>query len=176
MPRQYIRKPLADRLWAKVNKTADCWLWTGPVHDFGYGRIHHYEGDRLVSGYAHRSSYELAYGAIPDGLFVCHHCDNPRCVRPEHLFLGTQADNIADATRKGRRGYGQRNGKYTHPERTPRGEANGESKLTADQVREIRRRYSAGDVGQRQLAREYGVVKNAIANILHRKTWQHIND
>lgn len=169
---QNDRKTMEDRLWAMVNVTDTCWLWTGAV-TVGYGRLNYPGTHRFML--AHRYSYELVHGPIPDGLFVLHRCDTPRCVRPDHLFLGTQADNMADATAKGRRGYGARNGKYTMPERTPRGEQVGTSKLTADQVREIRRRYAAGGIGQRALAKAYGVVKSTIRHIVRRMQWKDID-
>jgi hypothetical protein len=97
------RGSLGERLWAKVDKTADCWIWTAAVlkPEWPYGVIQRGgrgEGTLL----AHRVTFELAYGPIPDGLLVLHHCDNPRCVRPEHLFLGTQEDNLRDSALKGR--------------------------------------------------------------------------
>lgn len=91
--------PIEERFWAKVNKTETCWLWTGAKQRLGYGHIS-IGNDRFTS--AHRLAYELANGPIPDGLFACHRCDNPACVRPDHLFLGTQQDNLRDAWRKGR--------------------------------------------------------------------------
>lgn len=95
------RRPLADRFWEKVHKTESCWLWTASVKDgFPYGQIGH-PGTRTPRR-AHRVSWELHNGPIPAGLFVLHKCDNPRCVRPDHLFLGTQSDNLKDAYSKGR--------------------------------------------------------------------------
>jgi hypothetical protein len=92
-------KPIAARLWAKVEKTSGCWNFKGAMTK-GYGVI-----GTSTSGdqdYAHRVSWRLAFGEIPDRLFVCHHCDNPRCVRPDHLWLGTPADNNLDRKQKGR--------------------------------------------------------------------------
>ncbi|MER3405479.1 MAG: hypothetical protein C4289_10265, partial [Chloroflexota bacterium] len=103
MPTEGLR-PLAIRFWAKVQKTDGCWYWLGQVNKDGYGYLgvgSKLNGTkRLVK--AHRVVFELAFGPIPEGLEVCHHCDEPRCVRPDHLFLGTHADNMVDAFRKGR--------------------------------------------------------------------------
>src|SRR5574342_284261 len=91
------------RFWARVQKTPTCWLWLGTKRHLGYGVVR-IGGTRQKrrSILAHRFTWELMYGPIPPGLHVCHHCDNPPCVRPSHLFLGTQRDNMQDAMRKGR--------------------------------------------------------------------------
>jgi hypothetical protein len=94
------QEPVHVRFWRNVQKTPTCWLWTGAYQKPGYGKI----GDGSHSKYAHRVSWELQAGAIPHGLQVLHRCDNPQCVRPDHLFLGTQADNVADMYAKGRDG------------------------------------------------------------------------
>ena len=88
-----------ERFWNKVDKSGDCWLWTGAKTGRGYGHI-------LINGNsisAHRYSWEIHYGKIPENMCILHRCDNPICIKPEHLFLGTQTDNIADMDRKGRR-------------------------------------------------------------------------
>lgn len=145
------------RFWSKVNKSAPngCWEWTDFRDPFGYGKI----GINGKNRQAHRFSYELHYGAIPEGLCVCHHCDNPSCVNPEHLFLGTLDDNNKDRERKGRGIQGS-----THHH----------AKLTESQVIEIRRRYACGTVTQKALALEYCVVESVIAGIVTHKSWRHI--
>lgn len=92
------QRAIAERFWAKVEKTDGCWEWTAFVHPKGYGMF----GVGREARRAHRVSYEIANGPIPDGLCVCHSCDNRRCVRPDHLFLGTNQDNVDDKMRKGR--------------------------------------------------------------------------
>lgn len=181
------RAPLLERLWSRVD-TSDpqrCWRWLGSPAG-RYGQIKRTR-DHLPVG-VHRISYELAYGSIPTGLFVLHRCDTPLCVRPTHLFLGTQADNVNDARAKGRLATGDRNGARTKPEqrqrgadhwqhRTPekaaRGERSGGSKLTADKVRDIRQLRSEGWTLE-ALASEYGVRIGTIHFVVTRKTWAHV--
>lgn len=151
---------LSERFWVKVNIKGehDCWPWFASVRSDGYGAIGH--KDRVLS--AHRVAWSLTYGLIPEGMCVCHHCDNKTCCNPKHLFLGTAADNAADRAGKGRNA-------------DKRGERNGRSKLTAKQVLEIRRCYSAGGVTQRELADEFGIAaQSQISNIVHRHRWKHL--
>ena len=111
---------IESRFWPKINRTTTCWLWTGAKHPFGYGSFR-FKGKHFL---AHRLSFELTNGAVSKDLLVCHKCDNPPCVRPTHLFLGTYADNSADMARKGR-----------HP---------GSPKLSERDVKEIRRLRKKG--------------------------------
>lgn len=102
------RIPIEDRLWLRVDKSAShngCWLWTGATKQGGYGKIA--KGGDNGSFLTHRVAWELERGPIPDGVVVCHHCDNPGCCNPEHLFLGTQAENLLDMRRKGRHCHGE---------------------------------------------------------------------
>jgi len=162
------RDPVA-RFWAKVDTSAGmdgCWLWTGALTEAGgYGRFDAVKGQ---SGRAHRFAYELLVGPIPDGLLVCHHCDNPPCVNPSHLFIGTAKDNVADMVRKDRVWRGG-----VPADRQPRGERHYMARLTEAQVRELRARAGAGEV-QAALAREYGVADETVSAIMHRRTWAHV--
>ena len=144
-----------ERFWSKVARQAgdECWLWLAGRDKDGYGYFFKPAGkDR-----AHRIVWEITHGSIPDGLCVCHRCDNPSCVRPDHLFLGTNIDNIADRDRKGRACKGE-----AHPYwNGNKGSANPYAKLSDDDVRAIRQdpRRKA------QIARDYGVTAVTIGHI-----------
>lgn len=117
------RRDARERFWTKVDRSGECWIWTGARvkssrNPVGYGS---FAPTRTNTQLAHRVSYEWACGPIPFGLWVLHHCDNPPCVRPDHLFLGTAAHNAADMVAKGRSATGERNGSHTRPERRVRG-------------------------------------------------------
>lgn len=164
---QSTTKPLADRFWAKVEKTATCWLWTGAKYG-GYGRLNpgKHSGVPLR---AHRVSWELHYGPIPQGMVVCHRCDNPSCVRPDHLFLGSHEDNMLDAVRKGRTKKGR-----PAPESGQPGELHHHAKLTNADVRAIRARRAAGEPIA-TLARDYGIHQTHVRSIVRRDCWKHID-
>jgi hypothetical protein len=156
------RRPLADRLWEKVDKSGDCWIWTGARSQDGYGciAVSDHRGDHRP---AHRVVFEMTYGPVPDGMEVCHRCDNPPCVRPEHLFVGTHQDNMADCSAKGRnRGSTSQ----------PHGEKNHNAKLTEQQVVEIRDRYTRGGISQRALAMEYGISQGQASDVINHKRWR----
>lgn len=171
MPSQYTLKDGdAERFWSKVDRSGGedaCWIWTASSkHRFGYGKFYLSSLDNVV--HAHRLSYFMAYGNIPDGLFVCHDCptgDNPRCVNPRHLFLGTGGDNARDRDAKGRGGHGI----ASQP-----GSANPRAKLTDAQVIEARQRYAAGDISQSALARDYGISQQMMNKILLNRHWSHL--
>lgn len=153
--------PVADRFWPKVTITDDCWLWNASVNNKGYGHIH--LGHRNGHRYAHRVSWELNVGPIPRGLMVLHKCDTPRCVKPEHLFVGTQLDNMRDAKSKGRapilaRGSGAK------------GESHGMSKLTRSDIETIR----VSSLSRTELAKEFHIDPRYVWAIKTRRTWRHI--
>jgi hypothetical protein len=158
--RVYTRTPSEERFWRFVAPIMDdrgCWEWVGTLKPNGYGLFSFHGGGRAN---AHRYSWVLHFGPIPDGLYVCHRCDNPSCVRPEHLFLGTARDNMQDASRKGRI-------QHLH------GERSGSHKLTSAAVVDIRARVASGEM-QKTLADEYGVAHNTVSNIMSRRRWSHI--
>ena len=155
------RTPLAERFWARVSKTDGCWLWVGASRTtFGYGVIS--RGGRRSQIGAHRASWEIHFGPIPDGMSVLHRCDNPPCVRPDHLFLGTQSDNIRDMARKARLG-GQCSSEGT------KGERNGNARLTEQQVAEIR--ALGGTMSQQRIADRFGITQAHVSSILLRQRW-----
>jgi hypothetical protein len=147
-------RPLAERFWEKVRKTEGCWIWTARKTKKGYG---HFRVNNTKRMFAHRLAYTLTHGEVSENLQVCHHCDNPPCCNPDHLFLGTNADNVADRERKGR---SARTGAIQY-------------RLTADQVADIRARHQQG-VMQSTLADEYGVCRAAIGKIVRGETWKHL--
>ena len=153
------KRTLADRFWSKVDRRGpdECWHWTAATNEHGYG-VMRPEGQRSgPTVKAHRMSLTLA-GVDIKGLVIRHSCDNPPCVNPRHLSVGTKADNSADMVRRGRHARGSRSGT---------------SKLTEREVVEIRARCAAGEL-HRVLAADYGVSRNTITSIVNGKTWRHV--
>lgn len=139
----------------------ECWNWIKSFNLNGYGKFHMSINGKKKSLVASRYGWELINGNIPDGLLVCHSCDNPPCQNPKHWFLGTSKDNTQDMIKKNR----------LHDQR---GELNGVAKVTAIQVIEIRKRYPLDGISQAKLGKEYGLTQSGIKAILHRDTWKHI--
>lgn len=151
------RRTFAERFADKWHADdAGCWLWKEYCDKDGYGRVR--VGGRKLP--AHRVSYELHVGPITDGLWVLHRCDRPTCVNPDHLFLGTPADNVRDMIQKGRKPLIV-------------GERAGAAKLTAQQVTNIRQRYAAGEMGYK-LAIEFGVSKSLVSLVVRGDRWKHV--
>lgn len=143
-----------DRLWMP-EPNSGCWIWSGLTNSRGYGRI-------VVSGHdqrAHRVSYELYCGPIPDGKLVCHRCDVPSCVNPAHLFLGGAADNHHDMRSKGRGAVGARHGR---------------AKLSEANVAAIMVLLELGGLSRAEIGRRYGVSSGRISDIALGKTWKHV--
>lgn len=146
------------RFWPRVQKdgAGGCWLWIGTKTNEGYGTIR--VGEKLCV--SHRVGWELVKGPIPDGMLALHKCDNPSCVNPDHLFLGTNADNAQDKMRKGRATWGARSAT---------------AKLTEAAVLEMRRRARAGETTA-NLARAYGVTKSVARKAILGLTWRLLDD
>ncbi len=137
----------------------NCIEWDGSRQADGYGQLT-VQGSNGVwtTLRVHRLVWEIFHGPIPPGMCVCHHCDNPPCIRVDHLFLGTNADNVADRDAKGRQAWGERHARAT---------------LTAKQVLEIRAEYELG-APKGDLARQYGATLDCIRAIVERRSWRHL--
>ena len=163
------------RFWSKVRKTKKCWFWVGMLDGWGYGtfciKTKNYKVTHVKS---HRYVFEKNFGKIPKGYYICHHCDNPSCVRIDHLFLGTALDNNRDRARKGRSAKGKRHGTKTCPESVARGEKASNSVLKEDQVFDIRDLYKTGDFTHLELANRFGVDRSCVTSIVNRRSWDHI--
>lgn len=157
-----------QRFWSYVDKSdpSGCWIWKKKLDRNGYGSFQVKINNKWERWRAHRFSWYLAHGEIREGLFVCHVCDNPKCIRVEHLFLGTPKDNVEDMVRKGRAPVGDRSGSVKHPETVARGEKNGEAKLSASMVLQIRELYQDGNISIAKLAKTYGVGVSQIHRII----------
>lgn len=145
---------LMDRFWKYVTKTNSCWIWSGSRFNDGYGSF--WTGKKVVR--AHRFLMTTIYGKLPSNLLVCHHCDNPPCVRPDHLFLGTHRDNAQDSIQKGR--FNRQHG-----------ERIGTSKLKNDDVIMIKKMLSEGK-STGYIAKKFGVHSSTISMISNGSNWK----
>ncbi len=207
LPVNFREKDIA-RFWSGVNKNgptqphmeSSCWLWIAGKYNAGYGRV--WANGKNIK--THRMSWLIHNGLIEQNMCVCHRCDVKECCRPDHLFLGTHADNVRDMKSKGRqaRGYthgsrtkpnrvarGDRHGSHTKPERVargdrhcsrtkpermPRGDVHGMAKLTDAIVIDIRARHAAGGITLKCLGEQFGVSLQMIHLIVRRKNWKHL--
>lgn len=150
---------ISCRFWSKVNKKSinDCWIWKSYCNKFGYGSF--YIKEQFYR--AHRIAYSLKYGKIPKGIFVLHRCDNPSCVNPNHLFLGTQSDNMRDASQKSH-----------FPLR--KGIKNSRAKLTENDIKKIRQLLEQG-MFQKDIGNLFGITQGMIGFIKRGLSWNHIH-
>jgi hypothetical protein len=159
-------RPLTARLWSRVDMSAGpegCWLWQGSVNDRGYGQIRAEPVGNAIRGIkttTHRAAWTLTHGPIPEGMGVCHRCDNPRCANPSHLWLGTHTENLGDMKSKGR---------------AARGDRSGTARLNSKQVRVIRKLLQVGSCSQSELAVLANVSCSSINNIKNKTTWGHLD-
>lgn len=147
------------RFWEYVLKTDGCWLWQGQVDKDGYGMYVTTLYNQRTTHKVHKLAFEECVGPVPLGLRVLHHCDNPPCVKPDHLFLGTQQDNLLDMCAKGRQA---------------RGENHGMRQLNTDDIIAIRR-FKQERVPQHAIAKWFGVSEGNVSNILRGKRWSHVS-
>ncbi len=146
-----------QRFWGHVDCSSSCWEFSGTRNARGYGLF--YAGRSIG---AHRYAWFLEHGVEPTRKeYVCHSCDNPSCVRPSHLFLGSQSENLRDCSRKGRTAK-------------PRGEKNGRARLTEGKVREVRQLAASG-VTYKEISKRYGVHVETIGHVVRRITWKHVS-
>lgn len=149
--------------WDRVDRCGpdECWPWTGSINTWGYGAV---QVDGVIMN-ASRAAYIATHGEVPDGLVVCHKCDNPACCNPAHLFAATQAENLADCRRKGR-ARGQFKAGRKHPKPT--------AKLTPEKVQEARRLYAAG-VSQSEIGRLWGIHSSTISRAIRGERWGDVS-
>jgi hypothetical protein len=153
-----------DRFWSKVDRSGECWNWTASLRN-GYG----FFSVDDQNGYAHRFSFELANGPIPEGMLICHRCDNRRCVRPDHLYAGTVHDNNLDTMTRNAAAR-----KRILGMRKVRGSEHGNARLTEEMVRSVR--ASKGIKTDLEAARECGVSETAVNDARNYRTWKHVGE
>lgn len=156
-PSHLVVRTATESFWLRVDKHAPngCWEWQSTMNDRGYGVLR-FQG---LKGMAHRVAFELTNGPIPDGLCLLHRCDNPRCVNPAHLFLGTKGDNARDMVQKQRSLIGERNHK---------------AKITREQATEISRLYATGKYPQQRIAAQFGIGQGQVSKIVRRTEWHNL--
>ncbi len=164
-----LSRKQADHFWSRVAiHLGECWEWLGALTNKHYGHFS-IRKPKQIWLYAHRTAYELTVGKVPDGLFVLHKCDNRSCCNPDHLFLGTNLDNVHDMLAKGRHRYG-----IALPEKRARGERSATAKLTNEKVKAIRERYAQGEITMRSLGSQFGVNATTVYMVVQRRTWIEI--
>jgi len=153
----YVSRPkkVSERFWSHVETEPACWLWSGAKDKNGYGKFWSQTTGHIR---AHRMSWILEYGDIPKPLFVLHRCDNPACVRPSHLWLGTNRDNMEDMAIKGR---------------SLNGSKNASCKLSREEVAEIRRLYSGRGSTEVELGQQFSITQGNVSHIVTGRTWKH---
>ena len=189
MDHPFIQEKDIRRFVTKIKKTGACWEWKGTIGNRGYGVFWH--SNKNIR--AHRFSFELhSKNKIPEGLFILHKCDNPPCVNPNHLFVGTNSDNMNDFVSKGGQlgGIGEKNGMHTHPECRPNGIRHGSkthpeniargtdlpgARLDENKVRWILRNYRPYIMTQKMMAEKFSVSVPTIRQVVKRKTWKHVH-
>lgn len=157
---QFVVEPVHVRFWRAVEKTDGCWLWMGCRHYKGYGEftIGKIRG-KLSKTKAHRMAWTLSNGEIPAGMLVCHRCDNPQCVNPNHLFLGTAKTNKLDCIFKGRHAFGEKAGR---------------AKLTESKVKEVRKLDQEG-MTRVKIGALFGISGRNVTSICRREIWRHVS-
>jgi hypothetical protein len=158
-----------QRFWSKVVKTSECWNWIASKRNKGYGAFVWCSDGEVVQGRAHRFSWEIHNGKVPDGMCVLHRCDNPACVRPDHLFIGTIADNNRDMRTKGRRVPPGTHG----PCNWARGERHRAARLSEGDVHRIRRERASG-LSYSQIAARNGIYPAHACKICTGRLWRHL--
>jgi len=154
-----LNQQTIKRFWQKIDIQSEngCWIWTNKKDRWGYGISRPKQKGKRLFLLAHRVAWRICFGEIPDGLLVCHHCDNPACGNPDHLFLGTNMDNFQDSLQKGRR-------KYAKGENHPR------ARLTAKQAAEIK----SSTENRKLVAQKYGITPLYVNDIRAGRKWKHI--